>query len=172
MAFAAARERCALNKHPKIHTLRHCHGTHLLEVGVNLRLIQANLGHPHVHLLVSAGGLSDDGQQWIAARNETFLVPVRALSLIFRAKVRDALKKSRLLDQVPPACWRKAWVVHAQPAGSGSKVLEYLARYVFRVAITNSRIESFETGQVTFRYRDNRTQQLHRIALPAEPWSS
>lgn len=44
-AFAAARERCALPKHPVIHTLRHCCGTHLMEAGVNLRLIQANLGH-------------------------------------------------------------------------------------------------------------------------------
>jgi hypothetical protein len=128
---------------------------------------RAMLYHPHVHILVSAGGLSADGQQWVAARNPAFLVPVRALSVIFRAKVRDALKKSRLLGQVPSGFWQKPWVVHSQHAGSGSKVLEYLARYVFRVAITNSRLESFEGGQVTFRYRDNRTQQLCRITIPA-----
>lgn len=133
---------------------------------------RAMLYHPHVHILVSAGGLSHDGQEWIAARNPAFLVPVRALSVIFRAKMRDALKELGLLDQVSPKTWSKPWVVHSQHAGSGSKVLEYLARYVFRIAIANSRIEAFDNGQVTFRYRDNRTQQLRRITLPAEEFIS
>src|SRR5208283_5023723 len=70
------------------------------------------------------------------------LVPVRALSVIFRAKMREGLRRAGLLDQVPSRVWRSAWVVHCQPAGSGRKVLEYLARYVFRVAITNSRLEA------------------------------
>lgn len=129
---------------------------------------RAMLYHPHAHLLVSAGGLSADGQTWVAPKQGAFLVPVRALSLIFRAKLRDALKEAGLLPQVPAAVWQKPWVVHAQPAGSGSKVLDYLARYVFRVAITNSRLEAFDQGQVTFRYRDNRTQQWRRVGLPAE----
>jgi hypothetical protein len=60
------------------------------------------------------------------------------------------------------------WVVHCQHAGAGEKVLGYLARYVFRVAIANSRLESFTDGHVTFRYRDNRTQQLQRVTLNAE----
>jgi hypothetical protein len=128
---------------------------------------RAMLYHPHVHLLVSAGGLSPDCQRWLTPRNPAFLVPVRALSVIFRAKLRAALQQLGLLDRAPAAVWRKPWVVHAQHAGSGAKVLDYLARYVFRVAITNSRIESFERGQVTFRYRDNRTQQLRRVCLPA-----
>lgn len=128
---------------------------------------RAMLYHPHVHLLVSAGGLSDDAQHWRAPKNPAFLVPVRALSEIFRAKLRDALKRLGLLDQAPATAWQKPWVVHAQHAGSGTKVLNYLARYVFRVAITNSRLESFEHGQVTFRYRDNQTQQSRHVRLPA-----
>lgn len=129
---------------------------------------RAMLYHPHVHLLVSAGGLAPDGLRWMATKNPAFLVPVRALSVIFRAKMRDALKTLGQLEQIPPLAWRKPWVVHCQHAGSGSKVLEYLARYVFRVAITNSRIEVFENGRVTFRYRDNRTQQICRVRLPAD----
>jgi hypothetical protein len=58
--------------------------------------------------------------------------------------------------------WRKNWVVHCQPAGQGRQVLNYLARYIFRVAISNSRLERIEDGEVTFRYRDNRSQQLRR----------
>ena len=75
------------------------------------------------------------------------------------------MKKAGLLEQVPSPVWKKKWVVHAQPAGRGLKVLEYLGRYVFRIAISNSRIERIEDGQVTFRYRDNRSQQMRRVTL-------
>ena len=128
---------------------------------------RALLYHPHVHLLVTAGGLSADRTQWIAPKNSAYLVPVKALSVIFRAKVCAALKKAGLLPQVRPHLWKKNWVVHAQPAGSGHKVLEYLGRYVFRIAISNSRLEQIDNGQVTFRYRDNRSQQVRRVTLPA-----
>ena len=128
---------------------------------------RAMLYHPHVHLLVTAGGLSADDAQWIAPKHPAFLVPVRALSVIFRAKLCTALKKAGLLEHVPSAVWKKDWVVHAQPAGRGVKVLEYLGRYVFRIAISNSRIERIEDDQVTFRYRDNHTQQLRHVTIPA-----
>jgi hypothetical protein len=130
---------------------------------------RAMLFHPHVHLLVPAGGLSADGQRWVAAKNPAFLVPVRALSVIFRAKLRDALARRGLLAQTPRAVWSKAkpWVVHCQHGGTGEKVIEYLARYVFRIAITNSRLEEFDGETVRFRYRDNRTQQMRRVSLSA-----
>jgi hypothetical protein len=125
------------------------------------------LYHPHVHFLVSAGGLSPDGESWVAANNPKFLVPVRALSVIFRAKMRSALRAKGVLAKVAPRAWCQKWVVHAQHAGSGQKVLDYLGRYVFRIAISHSRLEALEQGQVTFRYRDNRTQQLKRLRIPA-----
>jgi len=128
---------------------------------------RAMLYHPHVHLLVTAGGLSPDRTQWIPSNNPKYLVPVEALSVIFRAKMCAALKKAGLLPQVPPQVWKKKWVVHCQPAGSGRKVLNYLGRYVFRIAITNSRLEQIQNGQVTFRYRHSRSQKLHRVTLPA-----
>jgi hypothetical protein len=134
-------------------------------MGVLHTWTRAMLYHPHAHFLVSAGGLSADGQCWVPAKNPGFLLPVRALSGIFRAKVRDQLKRVGLWQQVPAKVWKQPWVVHAQHAGSGQKVLDYLGRYVFRIAISNSRLESLENGQVTFRYRDNRTQQLKRVRL-------
>jgi hypothetical protein len=126
---------------------------------------RAMLYHPHAHLLVTAGGISTDGTQWIEPKNPAFLVPVEALSLIFRAKLCAALKKAGLLGQVPPAVWKKKWVVHCQPAGEGQKTLEYLGRYVFRVAITNSRLERIDNGEVTFRYRDNHSQEVRHVTI-------
>jgi hypothetical protein len=126
---------------------------------------RAMLYHPHVHLLVTAGGLSPDGTQWIAPKNPAFLVPVQALSVIFRAKVGAGLRRAGLLDQVPPAVWTTPWVVHAQHAGRGQCVLDYLGRYVFRIAIANSRLDQITDHDVTFRYRDNRTHEERHVTL-------
>jgi hypothetical protein len=128
---------------------------------------RAMLFHPHVHMLVTAGGLSADGSEWIDSKHPHFLVPIRALSVIFRAKFCAGLKKEGLLGNAPPSLWKKNWVVHSQHAGSGEKVLHYLGRYVFRIAIANSRLESLDNGDVRFRYRDNRTQQIRHVTLPA-----
>jgi hypothetical protein len=124
--------------------------------------------HPHVHLLVTGGALSADGQAWLPAKHPAFLMPEAALARIFRAKLCAGLKRAGLLSEVPRAVWRRHWVVNCKFAGQGRAVLNYLARYVFRVALSNSRLERFENGQVTFRYRDNRSQQLHRVRLMAE----
>lgn len=136
-------------------------------LGVLHTWTRALLYHPHVHLLVTAGGLSRDGQHWISPKNPAFLVPGFALSKIFRGKFRAGLRRLKLLDQAPSSVWKAKWVVHAQHAGRGDKVLQYLGRYVFRIAISNSRLEAIEDGHVTFRYRDNRTQQLQHPRLPA-----
>lgn len=127
---------------------------------------RALLFHPHVHILVPAGGLSPEGT-WVHAKHPHFLVPGYALSEIFRAKIKAGLKKLDLLDASCP-CWAQNWDVHCRHAGSGEKVLGYLARYVFRIAITNSRLENLDNGQVTFRYRDSKTQQLCHTTLPAQ----
>jgi hypothetical protein len=123
--------------------------------------------HPHVHYVVPAGGLSSDGEQWLAARRN-FLVPVKALSILFRAKVRDALKRTELFDQVPVEIWQQAWVVHCKPVGKGEGALKYLAPYIFRVAISNRRILKVADSKVTFRYRESDTGRWRTCTLMAE----
>ncbi len=142
-------------------------GAQVSLMGVLHTWTRAMLYHPHAHFLVSSGGLSLDGQHWMSPKNPKFLLPVQALSQVFRAKVRDALKAAGLLPQAPSRAWGQKWVVHAQHAGSGQKVLDYLGRYVFHIAISHSRLESLQEGQVTFRYRDNRTQQIKRVRIAA-----
>ena len=122
--------------------------------------------HPHVHYIVPGGGLSPDRSQWLASKKK-FFVPVEALSVIFRAKFRDALKKTDLFDDVPAKVWEKDWVVHCKPVGSGDKTVKYLAPYIDRVAITNNRIETLENDKVTFRFKNSDTGQWERTTLPA-----
>ncbi len=128
---------------------------------------QRDMGyHPHVHFIVPGGGLSPDRSKWLPSDTE-FFVPVEALSPIFRAKFRDALKKTALFDAVAPKVWQKNWVVHCKPVGDGNSALKYLAPYIYRVAITNNRIEKLEDGQVSFRFKNSDTDQWQTATMPA-----
>ena len=135
-------------------------------VGVLHTWTRQLLYHPHVHYIVTGGGLTDAGR-WRASRPD-FLVPVKALSSIFRAKFRDELKKTELFALVEARVWRKDWVVHSEPVGSGCQAFQYLAPYIFRVAISNNRLRKLEHGQVTFSYKESATDQLKHCTLAAE----
>ena len=107
--------------------------------------------HPHVHCLVTGGGISDDGRDWHPAR-KAFLVPHMALAKLLRGKLKALLANKRPDLVAPAAAWTKPWVVHINHWGQGHEaVLRYLARYVFRVAITNTRIVALDDQTVTIR---------------------
>jgi len=135
-------------------------------VGVLHTWTRALIYHPHVHYLAPGGGLAPDGSAWRQAR-EDFLLPVRALSVLFRAKFRDALRQTDLFAQVPAEVWTQDWVVHCQPVGDGAHALKYLAPYIFRVAISNRRILSLDDDQVTFGYTDGRSGQRRTCTVSA-----
>jgi len=142
---------------------------------------QILLDHFHLHCLIPAGALSFDQNRWIPAR-KNFLFHVKALSLVFRAKFLDSLKKAfdqkKLLfaGQIAPlanaltfqlllkALRQKPWVVYAkEPFGSPKQVLDYLGRYTHRVALSNDRILSAHDGEVTFTYRDRQNQNQRNL---------
>jgi hypothetical protein len=120
--------------------------------------------HPHVHYVGPGGGVSADGCQWLPSRADFFL-PVRPLSILFRAKFRAALAAAGVLAEIDPAVWREAWVVHSQAVGDGQASLKYLAPYVFRVAISNQRIVSCADGQVTFSYRKSGSNRWRKMTV-------
>lgn len=122
--------------------------------------------HPHLHVLVPAGGLSDDGETWIASRPD-FLVPVKALSKIFRAKFRDEMARVGLLEQINPAVWTENFITDSRAVGDGESTLRYLSRYVFRVAISNARIVSCEDGRVRFRWKKSGSRRWRTMELDA-----
>jgi hypothetical protein len=113
--------------------------------------------HPHVHMLVTGGGVNEDGQ-WVSCKKK-YLVPVKALSKMIRGKFAARLRRRHkdLYRHVDPRTWSKDWVANSLYYGQGeSVVLNYLARYVFRIAITNHRIISMDQSHVTFRYKDRK----------------
>jgi hypothetical protein len=145
---------------------------------------QTLVHHPHVHCVVPAGGLADDGRTWKPCRPGFFL-PVRVLSRVFRGKFVAELKEAfrhgtlelhgrlpryrtpvsfeRLLDD---AC-RTEWVVYAKPPFDGpDHVLAYLARYTHRVAISNHRLLHVDDQSVSFRFKDYRSRRARSLTLP------
>src|SRR5438445_2958061 len=116
--------------------------------------------HFHLHCLVPGGALSFDHHRWVSAR-KNFLFPVTALSQVFRGKFLDLLKQTCDKGKIPAvnrdtqALWKKNWVVYAKkPFGSPRTILDYLARYTHRVALSNDRILNVQNDQVTLNYRD------------------
>lgn len=128
--------------------------------------------HPHAHLLVTAGGLSPGGATWVKPAHARFLMPGYVLSQRFRAKMRTALARAGLLEAIDPRVWHRRWTVHVHAIGSGDHATLYLSRYVYRVALTNQRIERVADGQVTFRYTHARTGETRRVTLPADVFLS
>ena len=143
--------------------------------------------HPHLHCVVPGGGLSPDGQRWIACRRSFFL-PVRVLSRRFRRLFVESLEKAfeegqlKFFSSLQELDDRKAflrylaplrkkkWVVYAKkPFAGPQQVLDYVGRYTHRVAISNNRILNIESGQITFRYKDYRNgSQQKTMTLSAD----
>lgn len=162
-----------------------CAAETLLELGRDPRWLGAELGitsvlhtwtrellfHPHVHCIVTGGGLSSDGQRWIETR-KTFLFPVRVLGALFRGKflahLRQAHARGDLCLPAPTQfehlcnqLQRKRWIVYAKPPfGGPQQVFRYLGRYTHRVGLSNRRLTSFDSRGVTFRTRGNNTVTL------------
>lgn len=123
--------------------------------------------HPHIHFLVTGGGLTAAGE-WVAARKR-FLVPVAALSTLFRAKFLALARKALPEERFPEPLCDTDWVVYCKPALQGNKkLLDYLGRYVHRIAITNRRILAIGPNHVTFEYQDSKDRRWKRCTLPGE----
>ena len=130
------------------------------------------MDHPHVHCVVTGGGLSPDGDHWVSCR-KGFFIPVKVMSTLFRGKFLDYLKRNHESgDLVFPSIishlrehdafegfrrqfYHKKWVVYCKPPFNGIEgVLQYLSRYTHRIAISNQRILKLEDGKVSFLWRD------------------
>lgn len=131
--------------------------------------------HPHIHMLVPAGGLSDDGMEWKSVRKKFFL-PKKALSRIFRGVMvrllKESLEKGEIklpgsiscFDRLKDNLYKKDWNVYLKKSFGGiNSVLKYLGRYTHKVAIANSRLISFSGQKVSFWYKDNKDKGKRKI---------
>ena len=117
--------------------------------------------HPHVHFVVPGGGVMLDAAGSAVAWRQTadnFLFHHGTLVKVYRAKLADELRQCGLYDQTPSGEWAKTFVVDIQPVGDGHAVLKYLAPYVHRVAISDSRIVDCDEEGVTFRYTPSKSK--------------
>jgi hypothetical protein len=137
-------------------------------VGVLHTWPRALASHPQVHDLVPGGALSPEGAQWFAPRCAAWLVPVRARSRLFRGKCTAALTTAGLCECSPSQVWHKDWGTHCQPAGTGTAVLASCAPYIYRLALTNTRLAKLEDGHGTFRFTRRSGAGWKRLTLPAE----
>jgi len=130
--------------------------------------------HPHLHMIVPAGGLSDDQQEWVRAGKKFFL-PVKALSGVFRGILCRLLEKAiengeiktpentNGFNNLKNQCYKNKWVVYCQkPFANAQNLVQYLGNYTHRVAISNHRIYTHANNRVCFGYKDYKNAGLKR----------
>ncbi|RLC07380.1 MAG: transposase [Deltaproteobacteria bacterium] len=122
--------------------------------------------HPHLHLVIPGGAVSEKGDQWISSRQDLF-IHTKPLAHIFKAKFKDAMEKAQLIEKIDPSVWKKQWIIDTQAVGKGQNSLRYLSRYVFRVAISNNRIKSIEDDAIKFTYKDREKNTWKTTKLDA-----
>lgn len=120
--------------------------------------------HPHIHYVVPGGALSREDDCWHPSRID-FYLPVKAMSKIFKAKFRDEMRKNDLDSYIPEEVWDQEWVVNCQTVGTGAHSIKYLAPYVFKVAISNSRIIKVENHKVFFKYKRPQSNRWRTMVL-------
>jgi len=120
--------------------------------------------HPHVHVLIPAGGLCRRRRYWITRRGK-YLFNARNLAKVFRARVLDDLKQQgvNLSHDIP-----KQWIVDCRRMGQGLSALKYLSRYLYRGVVSENNLLSDDGEQVCFQYRDSKTSQLKTRTLAGE----
>ncbi len=120
--------------------------------------------HPHIHYIAPGGALSKKNHVWHPSRIDFFL-PIKAMSKIFKAKFRDEMKKSGLYSNIPPDVWKKDWNVNCKAVSNSEQSLEYLAPYVFKVAISNSRIVKVQDRKVFFKYKKKGSERWRTMSM-------
>lgn len=120
--------------------------------------------HPHIHYVVPGGAISKADGCWHPSRIDFFL-PVKAMSKIFKAKFRYQMKRNGLDADIPSDVWRQDWIVNCQAISNSMHSVKYLAPYVFKVALSNSRIVKVENRRVYFKYRKSHSNRLRTMAL-------
>jgi hypothetical protein len=133
--------------------------------------------HFHLHCLVAGGAVSPDGSRWIPCKGN-YLFNARALSLVFRGKFMERMKKACQRQDLKLAgddykplkarLYEKPWIVDVRdPVNNPEHVLEYLARYTHRVAIANSRIRALKDGMVTFTLKNRKKDRTEALTITA-----
>ena len=116
--------------------------------------------HPHLHCIVPSGGIDKNGNWKWVKKKEKYLYPVKEMSIVFRAKYVAELRRSGIADQeLFDKLFTKSWVVYAKrPFGRASHVVEYLGRYTHKIAISNHRIKSIDSGEIVFSAKNYRKE--------------
>ncbi len=120
--------------------------------------------HPHIHYIVPGGALSKKDDRWHPSRID-FYLPVKAMSIIFKAKFRDEMKKNHLYTQVPSRVWEQNFNINCQAVGSSERSIRYLAPYVFKVAISDYRIVNVDNRRVSFKYKKSKSNRWRTMHL-------